>query len=125
MGLERVDGLVDQGGPVGEEQHPLDPVGLHQLVDQRDHGAGLARAGRHHQQRLALPLVERRADRLDRAGLVVALDDAAVDGSAGQRQPGLAALDHQLQLVAGVEPLDLPRRIARAGEGASSQIQCW
>ena len=52
--LEGVDGLVHQRDAVGEEQHALDPVGPHQQVDQRDDRAGLAGAGRHHQQRLAL-----------------------------------------------------------------------
>jgi len=112
MGLERSCGLVDQRGPVGEEQHPLDPVDLHQLVDQRDHRAGLSRSGRHDQQRLALLIGQRGVDGLDGAGLVIALDDGAVDGRGTQRKPGLAALDQQFELVAGVEALELARRIA-------------
>ena len=40
VGLERSDGLVDQRGAVGQEQHPLDPARAHQLVDQRDRPCG-------------------------------------------------------------------------------------
>ena len=48
MLFERIGGLVYQGGTVGEKQHPFDPVGLLQQVDERDDGAGLAGAGGHH-----------------------------------------------------------------------------
>ena len=48
-GLERVDCLFDEGFPVGEKQDAFGPVGAHQHVRQRDHRAGLARSGGHHQ----------------------------------------------------------------------------
>ena len=54
MPLEGVDGLVDKGDAVGQKQHTLDPVAPHQQVAQRDDRAGLARAGRHDDQRLPL-----------------------------------------------------------------------
>jgi hypothetical protein len=50
VGLEGIDGLVDQGYAVGQEQHALGPVGAHQHVGQRDDRARLAGAGGHHQQ---------------------------------------------------------------------------
>ena len=117
VGLEGVDGLVDERSAVGEEQHALDPAGLHELVDQGDDRAGLAGAGGHNQQRLALARVEGRADGLDGADLVVAPGDVAVDRGCGERQAGLPPLNHELQLVAGAEALDLPRRVARGAEG--------
>jgi len=55
----------------------------------RDRGAGLARAGGHDQQGLALPAVEGVADCLDGPHLVGPLDDRAVDVAAGQRLPRL------------------------------------
>ena len=56
--------------------------------------------------------VERVADRLDRAVLVVALDDRRSITASVSGMRVVAALDQQFQLVAGVEALDLPRRVA-------------
>ena len=44
--------------------------------------------------------------------LIVPFYDARVDRHVGQRFAGGAALDQKLQLVPGVEALDLPRRVA-------------
>ena len=91
----------------------LTQFGLHQLIDQRDDGAGLARAGRHHQQRLALLAVERVADAPDRAHLVVAARRSPCRSRRRRAASRVvAALDQQFQLVAGVEALDLARRVA-------------
>ena len=112
--LERVRGLVHQGDPVGEEQHPLAPVGPHQLVHQRDHGARLARAGGHHDQGAPLGvLLEGLIDRPDRAHLVVPTGDLRVDLHPRERHPAAAPRDHQRQLVLGVEALHLSRRVAQ------------
>ena len=114
MRLEGAGRLVHQRDAVGEEQHALHPAGAHQQVDQRDHRARLAGAGRHDQQRLALAvLLEMLGDRADGAVLVGPLDDLAVDRSPSQLLAAGAALDQQLQLVALVEAADLARRIAR------------
>jgi hypothetical protein len=111
---ERVLGLTHQGDAVGEEQHPLHPVLAHEQLGQRDHRPRLARAGRHHQQRLALVLhLERLGHRSDGALLVVALHDRPIDGGILQRPSGGAPLDEQLELVLGVEALDLARGIER------------
>ena len=123
VGLERVDGLVDQGGAVGEEQHAFDPVGLHELVDQGDDGAGLARAGRHDEQGGALALVELGADLLDGPHLVVAPGDGGVDRRRVEGVAGAATLDDEFEFVTGGEALHLARRISVgvgplvAGEG--------
>ena len=53
VGLERPHRLVHQRHPVGQKQRPFHPARPLQQVDQRDRHAGLAAAGRHHQQRLA------------------------------------------------------------------------
>ena len=80
MRLEGAGRLVHQRDAVGEEQHALHPAGAHQEIDQRDHRARLAGAGRHHQQRLALAiLLEAPRDRADGALLIGPLDDLAVD----------------------------------------------
>ena len=110
--LEGVGRLVDQGGAVGEEQDPFDPVRHLQQVDQGDGGAGLARAGGHHQQRLALLAVERISHSLDGAHLVGPAGDVGVCLRRCQWELGLAALDQQLELVAGVEALGLARWVA-------------
>ena len=75
MGLERPHRLVHQRYPVGQEQRPLHPARPLEQVDQRDRHAGLAAAGRHHQQRLAPRLSEPLADAPDGPLLVVPLDD--------------------------------------------------
>ena len=110
--LESVGGLVDQGGAVGEEEHSLDPVRLLQQIDERDGGAGLARASCHHQEGLALLAVERITHGLDRPHLVRPTSDVGVRLRRRQGELGLATLDQQLQLVAGVEALGLTRRVA-------------
>ena len=113
MRLEGPERLVHQRRTVGEEQHALGPSGAHQHVDQRDHRAGLARAGRHHQQRLALRLnLESAGDVADRALLVGTLDDLSVDCHLAEALAALAALDQQFQLVALVEAGDAARRVA-------------
>ena len=53
VGLERPHRLIHQRYPVRQKQRPLHPARPLQQVDQRDRHAGLAAAGRHHQQRLA------------------------------------------------------------------------
>ena len=78
MGLERAHRLVHQRHPVGQKQRPLHPARPLQQVDQRDRHAGLAAAGRHHQQRLAPRLSELLADAPDGPLLVVALDDGVL-----------------------------------------------
>ena len=113
VGLERADGLVDQGHAVGEEEDAFDPAGLHQLVDERDHRAGLARSGGHHEQGPAPPEFELLADPPDRAVLVVALNDRGVHSTARQRQPGRPPQHEQLEFVPGVVAGDLARRVAR------------
>src|SRR5699024_519096 len=85
------------------EQHPLDPSALHHLFDQGDGGAGLARAGGHHQQGTALVGVEVLADLRDRPLLVGASRDRGLRIGPGQRLPQGAATDQLVQLVAGVE----------------------
>ena len=112
MGLERADGLVHQGGAVSQEQHPLDPARPHQLVDQRDDRAGLAAAGGHDEQDSAALVGELLVDGPDGVLLVVPSRDVLADCRVGQREAGGAPLDHQLQLVAGQEPLHLARRIS-------------
>lgn len=109
---ERVGRLPDQGGAVGEEEHPLDPPGAHELVDEGDDRTGLARPGRHHEEGVALPAVECVADGADRPHLVRPAGDRGVDVGAAQRRPSLPPLDQQLQLVPGVEALHLARRVA-------------
>ena len=112
MALEGIHRLVHQRHSVGQEQHPLGPVGAHQHIGQRDHRARLARTGGHHCQRLAqVVFLEGLADAAHRPHLVVALNDAGVDRRCGQRLAAGAALDHQRQLGLVVEPLHRTRRV--------------
>ena len=111
--LEGVDRLVHQRHPVGQEQDALGPVAAHQHIGQRDHGAGLARSGGHHQQGAALAVhLEAVADPAHRTGLVMALDDRAVDDGLGRALAAAAALDGQLQLVLLVEALHRAWRVS-------------
>ena len=111
--LEGIDRLVHQRHPVGQEQDALGPVAAHQHVGQRDHGAGLARSGGHHQQGAALAVhLEAVADPAHRAGLVMALDDRTVDDRLGRALAAAAALHGQLQLVLLVEALYRARRVS-------------
>ena len=114
VALEGVHRLVHQRHAVGQEQHALDPVAAHQQVAERDHRARLARAGGHHQQRLAVVVaLEGLGDAPDAARLVVALDDGRVDLARGQRLARAAPLDRKLQLGLLVEALHRARRVAR------------
>jgi hypothetical protein len=56
--LERVGGLLAQGGTVHQEQDAAEALGLEQAVDQRDAGLGLAGAGGHGQQDGALAITD-------------------------------------------------------------------
>lgn len=72
----------------------------------------LAAARRHDQQGLALTLhLEGGPNAADSAGLVVALDDFAVDDGVGERLARATPLHQQHQLVLLVEPLDSARRV--------------
>ncbi|SLH03662.1 Uncharacterised protein [Mycobacteroides abscessus subsp. abscessus] len=112
--LERADGLLDQGLPVGEEQHPLDPVGAHQHVGERYHGARLARAGGHDEERSTLVLgLEPLGDGADRPLLVRPTGDLLGYGHLAERLPRRPTGDEELEFVTGVKTGDLPRRIAQ------------
>ena len=107
MPLELIRRLPHQRHTVGEKQHALHPPGLHQQVTKRDHRARLSRAGRHHQQGLALL----RPYPANRALLVPPPCNLRIhrhQRGALSRRP---ALHGQLQLIALVKALHLPRRI--------------
>ena len=107
VGLERPHRLVHQRHPVRQKQRPLHPSRPLQQVDQRDRHAGLAAAGRHHQQRLAPPLSELLTDTADGPLLVVPLDDVILYLSDIQRSSLGSAMDQGCQLVLLVEPGDV------------------
>lgn len=82
------------------------------MIDQRDDHAGLARAGRHDSERVALmPCLERGIDRADGVYLVGALDDGPVDRRLRQGLPGRASEYEERVLVLGEEALHLSRWI--------------
>ena len=112
MHLECARCLIHQGDPIGKEQDALDPACAHQEIDQSDHGAGLAGARCHDEQRLALAiLLEMLGDGADRTLLIGPLDNLAVDRLSRERLPGRPPLDQKLQLVALIEAADLARGI--------------
>ena len=113
MPLEGIHRLVDQRHAVGQEQHPLRPVAAHEQVAERDHRAGLAGAGGHHHQRLAVAIpLECLGDAPDAARLVVALDDLRVDLGTCEGLPAGPPLDDEFQFGLLVEALHLPGRVA-------------
>jgi len=86
--------LPHQRRAVGKEQYPLDPISPHQQVGQGDDRAGLAGAGRHHQQRLALPVaLEGLRHPADGAVLVGSLHDLGVDVLGSERLARRATLN--------------------------------
>ncbi len=111
VGLERRHRLVHQRQPVGEKQRALHPARPLQQVDQRDGHAGLAAAGRHHQQRLAPRLAELLADAADGPLLVVPLDDDVPHPRHVQRLTVGPPVQQRRQLVLLVEAGDGPRRV--------------
>ena len=70
--LERVRGLLAERGAVDEEEHAAEALRLEQAVDERDAGLGLAGAGRHREEHLALAVCDGGFDGVDRGLLVVA-----------------------------------------------------
>lgn len=70
--LHRLGGLGAERGAVDQEQNPVEALGLEQAVDQANHRACLAGAGRHRQQAVACARCQRAFHCLDRALLVVA-----------------------------------------------------
>ena len=109
--LERTGGLSHERDAVGEEEHALHPAGVHELLDQGDHRARLARPRRHHQQGPAALERELLAYAADRPLLVVAFDDGPVDRTPGQRQAGRAPPHHEFEFVAGVVALHTAGRV--------------
>ena len=107
---ERPRRLVHQRDPVGEEQHPLHPVGPHQQIHQRDRGAGLAGAGSHGQQAGAAPACQRLDHRPHRTLLVRPAGNVGVDRQAARVVLQLAPGNGQRQLIGRVEALHLARR---------------
>ena len=77
--LERVGRLLAERGAVDQEQHAAEALRLEQAVDERDAGLGLAGAGGHREQHLALALGDGGLDRLDGGLLVVAQREAVVE----------------------------------------------
>jgi hypothetical protein len=93
---EGVFGLPGQRDAIDEERHAGDGVGLEQALDERGGRARLARAGGHLDQQHAPARSDLAVQDVDALDLIVAFDDAPVDGHArgvaahGQR--GNAAL---------------------------------
>jgi hypothetical protein len=73
---------------------------------------GLARAGGHDQQGLALLLGECGIDGADGMVLVMPLDDGRVDDGLRQRLSGMPTVNEQPQLVTGEKSRHLARRVA-------------
>jgi len=83
------------------------------LVDQRDRGAGLARAHGHDEQRLTLMIfLERLANAADGARLIKIAGDLRIRLHVGERPPCVAALMQQHQLVFFQKALPGARRVA-------------
>ncbi len=105
--------LRHQRVAVGQKEHPLHPVGALQHIAQGNHGPCLARAGGHHQQSFALLPLQSGGNFADGPFLVVAFDNRLVRRNRIERLVSGAAVDSQLQLVAGIEALHRPRWIER------------
>ena len=79
MLFEGVERLSTQGDAVHEEENALHMSGAHEGVDQGDASAGLAGAGRHHEQEPAAIPFDAFHDRTDGLELEIAAGDCRVD----------------------------------------------
>ena len=99
--LERGEGpdrLGGQGAAVHQEQHPPGDARLHQPIDLVDHREGLAGAGRHRDEHLALAVGDRLLDRRrwPRSGRAAAAGDrsgvaASLSQAASKSRPSISA----------------------------------
>ena len=78
--LERIGRLFAERGAIHQEEHAAEALGLEQAVDERDAGLGLAGAGGHGEQHVALATGDGGFDGLDGGLLVVAQREAVVEG---------------------------------------------
>jgi len=115
LGIAFVEGvfrLPEQSRTVGQKEDPADPVVFHQDFHAGNRQAGLAGAGGHHDQGRSGSVVTKALhDPASRFFVVIAVDDGPVDLGLGDVLARAAAVDHQLQLVAGVKALDRSRDI--------------
>ena len=111
--FEGIPGLDHKRVAVGQKKHPLHPVGALQHIAQGNHGPCLARACGHHQQSLALLPIQRSSNLPNCALLIIAPHNLRVRRNRIERLARGAAVDGQLQLVAGIEALHGSRRIKR------------
>jgi hypothetical protein len=80
-----VEGLLDQGVAIREEEDFLCPVRPQEKVNQRHDGAGLPRARGHDEQGATQRALEGFANAADGLVLVGAVHDGGVDGGGGER----------------------------------------
>ena len=77
--FEGVGGLFTERRAIHQEQNAAEALRLEQTVDERDAGLGLAGAGRHGQQHLALSGLDACFDRKDGCLLIVAQRETVVE----------------------------------------------
>ncbi len=115
MLLEGEQRLLLQRQSIDQEQHALRPARTHQRVHQGDRGARLPRPGRHHQQELAAPRLDRLEQSADGLDLIVAAGDRRVDQLDRQRTLRLPPLRQPFEVVAR-------RKAHDAGRGVRARV---
>ena len=112
MLLEGGQRLLAQRNAVDQKQHLLSVASAHQCIDHGNTGAGLAGAGGHHQQKIALFLLDAFEHRTNGADLVVAPGNRGVDKLLRQRLAVAADIGEALQIISRRETNDFARRVA-------------
>ena len=79
-GAEFAGGLLAKGVAVDDEADPAEAFDVQQAVEERDRELGLAGAGRHRDQHLALVLGQRLLDLLDGLALIGPQREAELEG---------------------------------------------
>ena len=102
--------LIDQRGAVCKKQDIFYPIVSGQHIHQRNRHAGFACAGSHDQEATAVLGVQPFTDVGDGHFLIWAVGDFVVDGQIGNITSG-SALEHQFQILHGMECHDRPIRV--------------
>ena len=118
--LERVGGLLAEGGAVHEEQDAPETLGLEEPIDEGDAGFRFPGAGGHGDQDFATASGDRAFGFEDGEALVETDEEAVVEGLAGECQMGgvFVALEQGGESLGGEPALQGVTEIVRAAEVA-------
>jgi hypothetical protein len=106
---ERIFGLIGKRDPIDDEEHTRHGIRFKEPLDERRGGAGLACARGHLDEKLPPAGGKLAAKRIEAIDLIVALDDAPVDGNGERIASHDRGRDPALEIRLREERLDPPR----------------